>query len=280
MNSGRRSEENTKMRNDHHQRKIWQKVLKPSYGDREVESMWKWYREAGLTAEVFDEDLMRLEERDPLQYLLGYTWFYGRKILVNEYTLIPRPETEELVFHVLERAGSLKNAKVIDLGTGSGCIPVTIAAERPGWNLTGVDIQKAALEIARENSEMHQVAVRWAEADLLDWSGYPILQETYDVIVSNPPYIAEWDRVIMDDNVLKYEPDLALFASEEGMIFYREIARYGFQSLHPGGWMFLELHEDHAFEIYEIFRKTEKYRQFEILKDMQGKERILIVRKE
>jgi len=268
------------MRNDHHQRKIWQKVLEPIYGDREVESMWKWYREAGRPAEVFDEDLMRLEERYPLQYLLGYTWFYGRKILVNEYTLIPRPETEELVFHVLERAGSLKNAKVIDLGTGSGCIPVTIAAERPGWNLTGVDIQKAALEIARENSEMHQVAVRWAEADLLDWSGYPILQETYDIIISNPPYIPERDRAIMEDNVLKYEPDLALFASGEGLIFYKEIARHAYRSLQQGGWLFLELHEDHAYEISAIFQEIEKYHQLEILKDMQGKERILIVRKE
>ena len=269
-----------RMTNDHHQIEIWKKVLVPLYGEREALSMWKWYREAGRPAEVFDEDLMRLEERYPLQYLLGYTWFYGRKMLVNEHTLIPRPETEELVFHVLERAGSLKNAKVIDLGTGSGCIPVTIAAERPSWQVTGVDIQREVLEVARKNADSHEVAVRWAEADLLDWSGYPILQETYDVIVSNPPYIPERDRAIMEDNVLKYEPDLALFASEEGMIFYREIARYGFQSLHPGGWMFLELHEDHAFEIYEIFRKTEKYRQFEILKDMQGKERILIVRKE
>src|SRR5690625_6186075 len=94
MNSGRRSEENAKMRNDHHQRKIWKKVLVPLYGEREALSMWKWYREAGRPAEVFDEDLMRLEERYPLQYLLGYTWFYGRKMLVNEHTLIPRRSEE------------------------------------------------------------------------------------------------------------------------------------------------------------------------------------------
>ena len=268
------------MRNDYHQRKTWQKVLEPIYGDREVESMWKWYREAGRPAEVFDEDLMRLEERYPLQYLLGYTWFYGRKMLVNEHTLIPRPETEELVFHVLERAGSLKNAKVIDLGTGSGCIPVTIAAERPSWEVTGVDIQREALEVARKNAASQEVGVRWGEADLLDWSGYPILQESYDIIISNPPYIPERDRAIMEDNVLKYEPDLALFAPDDGLIFYKEIARHAYQSLESGGWLFLELHEDHAYEISAIFGESGEYHSLEILKDMQGKERILIVRKE
>src|SRR5690625_7264073 len=112
-------------------------------------------------------------------------------MLVNEHTLIPRPETEELVFHVLERAGSLKNAKVIDLGTGSGCIPVTIAAERPSWQVTGVDIQREVLEVARKNADSHEGAERWAEADHLVWAGYPILQETYDVIVSKPAYIPE-----------------------------------------------------------------------------------------
>src|SRR5690625_2460337 len=137
-------------------------------------------------------------------------------MLVNEHTLIRRPETEELVYAVLERVESKSGIKMIDLGTGSGCIPVTIAAERPSWQVTGVDIQREVLEVARMNADSHEVAVRWAEADLLDWSGYPILQETYDVIVSNPPYIPERDRAIMEDNVLKYEPDLALFASEEG----------------------------------------------------------------
>lgn len=280
MNSGMRSDEKAKMINDRHQREIWQKVLEPLYGEREALSMWKWYREAGRPAEVFNEDLMRLEERYPLQYLLGYTWFYGRKMLVNEHTLIPRPETEELVYAVLERVDSLKNARVIDLGTGTGCIPVTIAAERPSWEVTGVDIQREALEVARKNADSYEVDVRWAEADLLTWSDFPVLQESYDIIISNPPYIPERDRAIMEDNILKYEPDLALFASEEGLIFYKVIARHACGSLEPGGWLFLELHENHAHEISAIFRETGKYHPLEILKDMQGKERILVVRKE
>lgn len=258
----------------------WLEVLTPVYGEREARNIWKWYSEAEYDPDSFETDLARLAAHYPVQYLLGYTWFYGRKIFVNEHTLIPRPETEELVYHVLERAGSLKNARVIDLGTGTGCIPVTLAAMRPSWEVTGVDIHRGALETARKNADFHGVNIRWAEADLLAWTEFPVLQESYDLIISNPPYIPDRDRVIMEENVLKYEPEIALFApDEEGLIFYRMMADHASESLKAGGRLFLELHEDHAAEISAVFQRAGKYQQPEILQDMQGKDRILIVRK-
>lgn len=262
------------------QAKKWEQALVPIYGERESQSMWRWYIEDKRDVGLFEQDLARLKTNYPIQYLLGYTWFYGRKLIVNEHTLIPRPETEELVYRILEENSNKRTLRVLDIGTGTGCIALTLAIEQPDWKITGVDVSAEALKIAQQNSEVHNTTIQWGITDILEWEKYHLLNESYELIVSNPPYIAYEEKTRMDKNVVNYEPHKALFTSDkDGLEFYEAIAACAAENLTDGGQLFLELHEGNSTAIESLFRKYHSYSDIKVTKDMQGKFRILQARK-
>jgi release factor glutamine methyltransferase len=218
--------------------------------------------------DVLDEYLQRLLKYEPVQYILGYAEFYGLKFKVSPAVLIPRPETEELV-ELIEEEIDDPNLSIIDIGTGSGCIPITLKKNISQADVTGVDISENALQIARENAQSNGVDVTFIKMDIL----HEIPSRKYDVIVSNPPYIGYDEKEKMNDNVLIHEPHLALF-SEDPLAFYKRIAEIAPAILNPEGKIYLEVSEFRAKEVADIFAKLGHVK---IRKDMSGKERIVFV---
>ncbi len=257
----------------------WLSALTPLYGEREAKNMWQWYEEAARPKKVFDEDLNRLLHHYPIKYLIGYTYFYGDKYLVNEDTLIPRPETEELVFKILEDHPDDKTSlRIIDLGTGTGCIPISLKKRRPSWEVTGLDLYEKALYVARKNSQLHDVEVIWKKQDILTLS--ITYSKNYDIVVSNPPYIPPDEKSLMNQNVLKYEPAQALFTRDhDGLEFYRAIAAYG-QKLSIGTEFYLELNENASSLITALFEDSKLFTSSDIIQDLQGKNRILHLKRQ
>jgi release factor glutamine methyltransferase len=226
----------------------------------------------------WQEYLLRLMKHEPVQYVLHEAWFYGLKFYVDEHVLIPRAETEELVDWIVRDAATLLRPeggplRILDIGTGSGCIPIAIRKKLAGAEVTSCDVSEAALEVARRNAQAHGVKIEFRLADILD----PIARESltrYDIIVSNPPYVPLKDKRQMAKHVMDYEPHLALFVPDEDpLIFYRAIAGFGIQHLLPRGSIYVEIHEELSGPVTELFRQagytTEKK------SDMQGKERMV-----
>lgn len=224
------------------------------------------------------EDQIRMEnaveellDHKPLQYITGVADFYGLKYQVNEHVLIPRPETEELVRWVLEDHSDRKKLMdVLDIGTGSGCIALTLAKKHRYMRLTAAEISKDALNIARINSRKLSVQLSFALMDITD-EGYWDALGIYDIIVSNPPYIRPDDRDMMGKSVLDYEPDLALYAGDDPLVFYRVIEAFSQKHLSEQGAIYLEVHEDLAEEVAALFVGAD----VTIQKDMQGKDRMV-----
>lgn len=247
--------------------------LTPKYGKREANNLWRWYVEADRSHDLFEDDLQKLSASYPIQYLTGYAYFYGEKFIVNQHTLIPRPETEELVYQILEDHPPDSNRRVIDLGTGTGCIPITLKKHRNHWFVTGLDLFSQTLEVAKQNAEVHQVSVQWQIGDILNLDSGDLAP--YDIVISNPPYIKPQERQELDENVLRYEPHEALFTSDsDGLEFYKAIARHG-QHLSSGTKIYLEIHPHAADQISDLFSDANHFRNVEILPDMQGQSRML-----
>lgn len=215
----------------------------------------------------------RLTKNEPVQYILGQADFYGLKFKVTLGVLIPRPETEELVYWILE---TVKDSalRIVDIGTGSGCIPITLKKKMPSAEITGLDVSKAALKIAQENAELNQVAVTFQEVDILqekDWLQLP----HFDIIISNPPYIPYAEIGLMPKQVTDFEPNLALFVeNHEPLIFYQKIAQFASQKLNKGGQLFFECNEFNAKEVVLILKEL-RFTQVELQKDMEGKKRMV-----
>lgn len=220
--------------------------------------------------------LQQLLQHKPVQYVLGEAWFYNMKIKVNEDTLIPRPETEELVEAVLQyRKTLLNDPSVIDIGTGCGCIPIAIKKHMAGAPVAAIDISESAIAVARENAESHHVQVDFSTCDFLDEEQWNKLGK-YDVIVSNPPYVPLAQKETMEKNVLVYEPHVAIFVPDnDPQKFYKKILRFAATHLLPGGRIFLETSETNVRQTAALFRAV--YPNVEIKKDMYGKERTVIV---
>lgn len=218
-----------------------------------------------------------LKKERPIQYIFGYSWFYENKFHVKEGVLIPRPETEELVEHIIKKHRN-ENVNIIDIGSGSGCISISLAMNITGSRLTAVDSSEEALAIAKENAHLHQLNIHFIHDDILkpDFSRYP---EKFDIIVSNPPYVRESEKAYMNKNVTFYEPEIALYVSDKDpLIFYREIERFCSQKLIDKGFLYLEINENLAHETADIFI-NKNYSQVEILNDMQAKNRFLKIQK-
>lgn len=233
---------------------------------------------AELRTEGLDADLERLAAGEPLQYVLGESEFYGRRFAVREGVLIPRPETEELVDRIVRTEGG-RPCRILDVGTGSGCIAVSLALELPEAELFAADISDVALETAAENCRRLGARVTLRRADALSdlAERFP---ERFDVIVSNPPYVPESDRAAMHPNVRDHEPALALFVPDDDPLrFYRAIARAGRRMLRPGGRLWFEIYE-HAAAPMVAMLAAEGYAATEIYRDLFDKERMTCSRLE
>jgi release factor glutamine methyltransferase len=233
--------------------------------------------EAEVSDEVLEQlrsDVQRLSMHEPLQYVLGNTSFYGLEIQCNSAALIPRPETEELVDWVLSEV-QLPSCALIDLGTGTGCIPLAIKAKRPSWQVSAIDVSEDALALARTNALSLVLDVHFEAADLLkDFSDLAI-KDNLNVVISNPPYIPNADAMSMLPNVLNHEPHLALFVPDsDPLLFYRRIVAFSEQYLEKEGYVFVEIHEDLSDETIQLFHQA-GFANIELRKDLQGKPRMI-----
>lgn len=245
--------------------------LGPCYDNREIEGMTRiifedvllWQpidivmRETEQLPEFFDNRLAniinRLKRYEPLQYILGKARFHGHSFTVNPAVLIPRPETEQLVDMIVdENPGS--DLQVLDIGTGSGCIAISLARALKFAQVTATDISPAALTVAQHNATALKTHVKFLEQDIITCR---VPSEVWDIIVSNPPYITEREKAVMERNVLDYEPHSALFVpNEDPMLFYRPIATYASRALKNGGRLYLEINRAMAQQVCDTLRKA------------------------
>ena len=281
-------------------------TLTPQYGEGEARSMARLVFEDYFNIKpnnpndesIFQAFLVgeyeamkhRILRGEPVQYVVGFAWFYGLKFKVNNSVLIPRPETEELVEWVLETAKSFqknnKSVKILDIGTGSGCIPVTFKVKDPNLEVSAVDISESALITASRNAFRYGAQIDFKRVDILDTFAWSDLGN-FDIIVSNPPYIPHAEKALMEDNVLSHEPQLALFVDDGNtLIFYEKIADFAKESLtaplglvcqQTGGGLgilFFECNEYNAPDVVTML-ESKGFKNVELRKDMSGKDRMI-----
>ncbi|WP_125573372.1 peptide chain release factor N(5)-glutamine methyltransferase [Levilactobacillus huananensis] len=232
------------------------------------------YREMMPNAEwaTYQAQIARIVAGEPAQYILGQAPFYGQSFRVTPATLIPRQETEELVAWILDDVVAVSQ-RVLDVGTGSGAIAVTLKAQRPEWTVTATDISAEAVAVARENATAQHAEVTFAVGDLFT----PVADQQFDVIVSNPPYIDRSETSVMDDSVKRFEPDQALFAADHGLAFYRRFAAELSQRLTPTGQFFAEIGYQQGAAVRAIFETALPTATVTIRQDINGQDRMVRV---
>jgi release factor glutamine methyltransferase len=264
--------------------------LNDLYNDKETESLTLWVvseiMELSKAAiKAFPEKelpvsqqkqvyaiLTELKTGKPLQYILGYTEFYGLRFVVNPAVLIPRPETEELVEWILNSVDT-RELFILDIGTGSGCIPISLKKNLPGANISAIDISQEALQTAKSNAQLNEVEVNFIEADILKKT--QLTTHKFQLIVSNPPYVTPADKVQMHVNVVDFEPHTALFVPQDDpLLFYRAIADFAIGNLTPNGLLFLEINESYGHETVDLLN-SKGFKSIEIRKDMSGRDRMI-----
>jgi release factor glutamine methyltransferase len=235
--------------------------------------------------------LAQLQQEKPIQYITGEAWFYGLQFEVNENTLIPRPETEELVEWIIEswklEAGSWKSENqkrinVLDIGTGTGCIPITLKTNLPQANVSAIDVSENALEVAKRNAELNKVEINFIQANILEVEDVSKLQTSnsqlptnFDIIISNPPYVRNLEKQEIKKNVLDYEPHLALFVEDtDALLFYRKIAQLAIKNLSPNGLLFFEINQYLGKETVELLENL-GFKNIELKKDIYGNDRMV-----
>ena len=261
------------------------KFLVSIYGDREASAVIKlWFgsrldmspidlimrREEEVAFPSFEADLSQLKASTPVQLVLGEAFFLDRAFVVNEHTLIPRPETEELVAGILERFSN-EELKVIDVGTGSGCIAISLQLARPNWSITGVDIHRQTIDAAKANAAKFGANVDFRLTNVLEEA----LPE-FDLLVSNPPYIPVSEAQAMDRNVVDYEPDRALFVpNEDALLFYRRLLELATAEKKDSPlYVAFEIHENFGEEMIELCASF-GFKEVNLLQDLQGKDRMI-----
>ena len=262
--------------------------LLPCYPEEEARSLAWWIMEeiTGLSRtqlqfackdttfspymqEKLPEIISRLLNFEPIQYIFGHTLWNGLDLKVTPATLIPRPETAELVEKITNHKLQITNCRVLDVGTGSGCIAIALKKAHPSWQVTGIDISADAIEVAKENAKRNGVEVDFEIADIFNHQS-PITNHQYDIVVSNPPYIRECEKADMRPNVLDYEPATALFVPDSDPLrFYRRIAE-----VKSGNYLFFEINEAYASGI-SVMLNGLGYTDIQITKDIYGKDRII-----
>ena len=247
-----------------------------------IEAVTGWNRmqqivnvNTGLSKEqqaLLEDYAQQLLGGKPIQYILGKAWFMGNELMVNEQVLIPRPETEELVEWIISYASIMnKPLSILDIGTGSGCIPIALKLALPNCTLIGLDISKDALAIAQINAKNLNASIEWMEEDILNTAA---LDNSYDIMVSNPPYIPLREKKDMQEQVLNFEPSIALFVSnEDPLIYYKAIAKIGKQNLSKNGQLFFEIHYDQGKAILALLDELNYHA--ELRQDSFGKNRMI-----
>lgn len=275
--------------------KYFHQRLKANYPDSEIENFFFWTLEEILGIQRIDfvlqknnavdyqnidrikKVIQRLRNEEPIQYIFGSTEFYGLLFNVSSDTLIPRPETEELVEWIIETVkqdeylSSLSELRILDIGTGTGCIAITLTKLIPSANTTAVDISKNALTVAESNSALNEVNVHFVISNVLELSS---LENEFDIIVSNPPYVRNSEKIEIKNNVLKYEPDTALFVEDnDPLLFYRKIGKLSLESLNPNGYLFFEINQYLGKEMVDLLSDL-GYQHIELRKDVFGNDRM------
>ncbi|MEX0844730.1 MAG: peptide chain release factor N(5)-glutamine methyltransferase [Balneolaceae bacterium] len=226
-----------------------------------------------LSSQELDELRPLVKRRaahEPLQYISGQTDFHRIKVMVKPGVLIPRQETEQLVEWILEIHSNDSELRVLDIGTGSGCIPIALKNARPNWKLFATDISEKSINMAKENARFNETDIEFAIDDLFKPKAFR--DHTFDLIISNPPYILPTEKSSLDEEVKSYEPELALFC-ESTQVMYGALEKFGSQYLAKNGSMFLELHENHSNEVLQLFEER-NWKAF-IKKDYSDKPRFL-----
>ena len=270
-------------------RKYLKDSLASQYPDSELRGFYNWIVEylfnfsnmdALMQAEKYLEEnniteieriVSLLKKEKPIQQIVGYAWFYGHKFSVNKQVLIPRPETEELVDWILKDKPEHKS--ILDVGTGSGCIPISLALNSSA-KVSTMDVSELAIQQAKENAETLKASVHFIQADV--FAEDTILKlDYYDIIISNPPYVLESDKKMMANNVLKNEPHLALFVPDtDALKFYNTIADIAAKRLNSEGLLYFEIHEQKGPAIVEML-KEKGFSPIELKQDLQGKDRMV-----
>ncbi|MFD2823898.1 peptide chain release factor N(5)-glutamine methyltransferase [Lacinutrix iliipiscaria] len=276
---------------------IFHKELDPIYGANEVNSMFyllidAFYGFSRLQL-VLDSDyaiikeeqeriidaLDRLKREEPIQYILKETEFYGLIIKVNTQTLIPRPETEELVQWIIDEVTlntTKKPLTILDVGTGSGCIAIALAKHLPQAQVYAIDVSEAALKVAKDNSKLNNVKIEFIKGNVLDVESCPLPEDVrFDIIVSNPPYVRQLEKEKMRANVLEHEPHLALFVKNENPLeFYEAITKLAVNNLKPKGLLFFEINEYFGKEMIDLL-DVNKFQSIELKQDIFSKDRMI-----
>lgn len=223
-----------------------------------------------------EEAVAALLQHQPVQYVTGTAWFYGMELLVNRNVLIPRPETEELVEWIVNDVQMMPAAglQLLDIGTGSGCIPLALKQALPAASVWGIDVSDGALTIAKANAAKQQLDVHFTQVNVLDEEATAALP-LFNIIVSNPPYIKQSERLGMQQQVLDYEPSLALFVpDEDALLFYRRIVQLAGSKLSKGGALYFEINEALGPEVVALMEK-EGFANVELRQDIFGKDRMV-----
>lgn len=227
-----------------------------------------------IQSEQFWQQIDEVMKGKPVQYVMGYESFYGRLFTVNEHVLIPRPETEELIYGALERKKDLfkkTDLKCADIGTGSGVIAVTMKLECPALDVTATDISDDALQVAKQNASDLDAAINFQQGDLAE----PLANEKWDIVLSNPPYIARSEVSEMTDSVLAHEPHLALFAEEDGLACYQKLANELPKMMNRPGLIGLEIGYLQGDAVAHIFREAFPDAIVKVIQDINGKDRMI-----
>lgn len=276
-------------------RDLYRDILGSMYEVEEIDALWRYSLEDKLSIKVKQTELEipvltesnlntiipvleRLAKGEPYQYIIGQTEFLGCRLRVDKRVLIPRPETEELCELVLRENDTTQQLNVIDLGTGSGCIPIALKSKAPAWQVSAVDVSEGALTVAKENATLNNLDITFHQADILN-PQYSLLT-THSLIISNPPYIAEKEADTIKENVLVHEPHLALFiADEDPLLFYRKMLDIGQTALEKGGKFYFEFNEQYGAEMQDLMMQK-GYTDIRIIKDLSGKDRFATCVKE
>lgn len=290
---------------------IFKKELLPIFDEQEIDSFFYIVLEKlnglkridlalspeavmdGIHLKQWKNIVSELKKQKPIQYILGETQFYGLPFLVNENTLIPRPETEELVDLIIKEEGKVKSekgeVKILDIGTGSGCIAVSLATNFTNAEVFAIDVSEKALATAKRNAELNNVIVNFMNVDILqlndleqlptfDFQPMPAGRQVptkFDIIVSNPPYVRNLEKAEIKPNVLEYEPHLALFVEDtDALLFYRKIAELAKKNLNPNGKLYFEINQYFGTETVQLL-KDSGFKNVILKKDIYGNDRMI-----